>query len=223
MKGTKAFGTLAVIIALVCAGPAMADYTSIVHDLTDGSPDTSYSGGNLTINSTSTQLFLQDPTTLAVSPTNVDVSLSTTFSSFNPAAQPGFPLGSATFTGGSYSLTFDIGIDSYEISGPVTAIVLGVTSAGSGGSIIEGSGLFDATTVDLPGSNNWPAAGLSTIDTITLSIGIDLTGLDWNPQTTNLSNGETLYTLLPNDSGLPEPASLMLLMAGVFGLVRRRR
>lgn len=211
------------------AAPAFGTYVSIQHNLIDGTPDTNFVGGALTISSASTDLELNDddltgPTAPDVS--NVSVFMETFFHSFDPMAGP---FGEAKFTGGSFTLKFDYqgsAGQTYEISGPVVGMVFGVTQithlgGGDWLTIVEGAGLWNALVKALPGSNDWPdGGGWSSFNALTLRIGSDLTGWEWD---SDVTGGQTLYTLTPDDSAVPEPATLMLLTLGGAVLLRRRR
>lgn len=208
-----------VVLGLVAilVQPVFASYTSIEHNLIDGIGDTSYTGGVLTISQALDTVTLNDPAPLPGTVTNAVVSLSTTFNSFDPLAN--LPYGRATFTGGSIALTFDYNGQPYSIGGPIDGMLLGVGSASSTLSTINGEGLFSATA-SLPGSNDWPASGLSSIHALTLRVGANLANFDWSTDWT--APGETLYTLTPDESAAPEPASLLLLVLG-FAMLRRSR
>jgi hypothetical protein len=87
-------------------------------------------------------------------------------------------------------------------------------------STIDGEGLWNATTKTLPLSGVWPdGGGSSSIDTLTIYLGTDLTGWDWSSP---IPDGETTYNIVPSDSAVPEPGTILLLAAGLIGLRRRR-
>lgn len=225
MKGRR---SLWVVLAVSMALPslALASYVSIQHNLIEGTGDTSYINGVLTVNATGVpaqQLTLNDDPPIAQSVSNVSVLMTTNFSSFNPGAN--LPYGEALFTGGSFLLKFDYAGSSgqpYQIGGPISAFVIGIGSASQYLTVINGSGLFNAGTPNLPGSNVWPAGGLSSINSLTLEVGIDLTGFDWDPYNAVMTGGETQYTLTPDDSGVPEPAGLLLVLCSAVFALRRR-
>jgi hypothetical protein len=204
-------------LVAVMAQPVLATYTSIEHNLLDGTGDTTYVGGVLSISQAIDTVTLNDPAPLPGIITNAVVSLSTTFSGFNPLANP--PYGRASFSGGAFSLSFDYNGLPYSIGGPISGMLLGVGSTGPFLSTINGEGLF-AAAYNLPGSNDWPATGLSSIHALTLQVGTDLSGFDWS--TDWAAPGETLYTLTPDESAAPEPASLLMLVLGLAMLRRSR-
>ena len=128
----------------------------------------------------------------------------------------------AFFTGGDVSLTFDYDdgvnpITSHELSGPIEQMVFNVTST----TTIAGAGLFDALTANLPGSGVWPALDLSTLKSLTVVFGGDLSEFDWYGDDLVGGRIESLVTFLPDESGVPGPATLLLLLPGV-ALLRRR-
>jgi hypothetical protein len=130
----------------------------------------------------------------------------------------------AYFTGGNVSLTFQYDDDndglnwtSHELSGPIEQMVFNVTST----TTIAGAGLFDALTVSLPGSGIWPAVDLSTIKSLSVVFGGDLSTFDWYEDELTDGRIESLVTFLPDESGVPGPATLLLLLPGV-ALLRRR-
>jgi hypothetical protein len=204
-------------LVVLMAQPVFASYVSILHNLIDGTPDTNYVGGVLTINQAGNSVTLNDPTPLGGAITNAAVSMSTNFASFNPLANA--PYGQATFTGGSFLLSFDYNGNPYSIGGPITTMTMGVGSASPTLSIINGAGLF-AAVANLPGSNDWPAVAMSSIHALTLRIGTDMTGFDWSTDWTMA--GQTQYSLTPDESAVPEPASLLLLVLGLAVLRRSR-
>jgi hypothetical protein len=201
----------------IVAQPAIASYTSIEHNLIDNIAETNYVGGVLTISQANDAVTLNDPGPLPGTITNAVVSLTTTFNSFNPLSNP--PYGTATFVGGSFSLNFDYNSQPYSIAGPISGMIMKVGSASPLLSVINGEGLFNAVA-SLPGSNDWPATALSSIHALTLQVGTDLTGFDWSTDWS--APGETLYTLTPDESAAPEPASLLMLVLGLAMLRRSR-
>ena len=111
--------SMIVPLSLVFTVPALADYTSIQHNLVDGLGDLQFdaSTGQLTIHATSANLLtLNDPSPLSHPIRNTTIDLVTTF------LQVGSD-GSAEFAGGSITLTFELdnggGFGAYEISGPI--------------------------------------------------------------------------------------------------------
>ncbi len=216
----KTLGAVAVLMFV--ASPALAQYGSIAHSLfTDAGFNTSFNAGVLNISSSNpgVSLFDPGPGTLPGSVSNVQFDMTSSFT--------GFDLGKAQFTGGSISLTFDYtdgGTTSHEISGPITGLLFDFpveTAPGSGIYRIDGIGRWTATTKNLPGSGNWDdGGGFSSIDSLTLNFGQDLSSFDWANDVA--SNGKTAYQLFPNDSAVPEPATLALLSLGAFAVLRRR-
>jgi hypothetical protein len=221
----------AAIGALMFVGtPAMAQYASIVHNMLDGTLDTSFNAGVLTINSASSQnvnLLDPGPGGLPGTVSNAVFNLTSTFNGFDgPQAQ---------FVGGNLSLTFDYEdldtniVTNHEISGPITGLLFNLPALIAPGIYqIDGVGRWTATTKNLPGSTEvggsgiWDdGGGFSSIDSLTLTFGEDLSSFDWANDVVN--NGETNYQLFPNDSAVPEPTTIALLAIGAVGLIRRRR
>ncbi len=218
MKKTT-LAAVAAITLMVGAAPALAQYQSIVHNLLNGTFDTEFNAGTLTISSTnSNNVTLLDPGPggLPGSITNAEFNLTSTFN--------GVVAGQAQFVGGSLSLTFDHDGSPYEISGPVTGLLfdLPVQSPNPAVWTIDGVGRWTATTKSLPGSGIWPdSGGFSSLDSLTFAFNQDLSAFDWANDTINAA--ETNYQLFPNDSAVPEPTTIALLAIGAAGLIRRRR
>ncbi len=221
----------AAIGLLMFAGtPALgAGYASIIHNMLDGTLDTSFNAGVLTVNSSSSQnvsLLDPGPGGLPGTVSNAAFNMTSTFNGFDgPQAQ---------FVGGSLSLTFDYEdssnvVTSHQISGPITGLLFNLPALVAPGIYqIDGVGRWTATTKNLPGATEIGGSGLwddgggfSSLDSLTLTFGEDLSSFDWANDTVN--NGETNYQLFPNDSATPEPSTIALLAIGAAGLIRRRR
>ncbi len=215
-----------VLSALVAWQPALGTYQSIQHNLVDGTNDTSFNAdtGKLEWNSGARTITLNDPMSLGGTIDSASVHLETYLQDYNSGT------GVATFLGGSFELLFDWNGSSgytYHIGGPVEAMLVQIASTSPQLSTIDGEGLFTVENKLLPGSDDWPdGGGFSSIVSLTLAFGVDLSGFEWN-QSAGGAVGpgvlQTTYSLLPNDSAAPEPATLlMLLVIGSLGLVRRR-
>jgi len=228
-------GKSILVVLLVVAGTSsavLAEYQTIAHNLAEGVPDTDFVGGVLTISQAPANTLTLDDNPdldLPYTITNAAVSLETTLFAFHPGSTPSHPSGEAEFRGGTFSLSFDYDnttsgeSGSYHINGPISGIIIGFqeyTPDFGGWSTLTGEGLWTAASVVLPGSNDWDdGGGFSSIHTLTFEIGQDLTYWEWN---TDMEGGETQYNISPNDSAVPEPASVIFLALGSLCLLRRR-
>jgi hypothetical protein len=208
---------LAGVVFTALSPPALAIYQTIEHNLLDGIPETSYTGGVLSLSSpadANNDVFLYDPVQLPGVVTNTSVSLTMSFDGYDVHT------GRAVFSDGIFSLKFDYnGVAGFELSGPVHLMLLEVFVDSPSLSFVFGEGLFTAETVNLPGSNEWPdGGGRSLFDHLGIAFpGVDLTGFDWTTDT--FTDGDGLYSLIPG----PEPGTLGLVALGVVLVVVRRR
>ena len=218
MKKKCAVLMMAAVGLVLVSAPASAQYASIQHNLFNGVGDTTFDPGTgeFRIHATTSNLLtLNDPTPLSGVIANTVIDLSTTFNQV-------LGTGQAQFTGGFLSLTFDFDGSPYEISGPITGVLFEISQVGPN-SKIDGLGRWTATTKNLPGSGIWPdGGGFSSLDSLTLAFGQDLSNFDWENQALN-GRVESLYSLFPNDSAIPEPATLSMLALGAIAMLRRRR
>ncbi|NLX14289.1 MAG: hypothetical protein GXY44_11635 [Phycisphaerales bacterium] len=202
-----------VVSLLAITLPVWAEYVSIQGNLVDGVVDTTFfpDTGRLLIEQSSNLVTLNDPLALPGVINNGHVRIETFLHNVSGLT--------AVFWGGSFSLTFDYNDEPFELSGPISAIQLNINVFTENFSTIDGEGLWSAAAKQLPGSGVWPdGGGFSSIDSLTLVFNQDLSQYDWAEPI----YGETVWSIIPNDSAIPEPATLALLVLGSLELLRRR-
>jgi hypothetical protein len=222
MKGKSA---LAVLALAALAAPAMATYSSIQHNGFDGIDDFSFDGTTLLIDLgnvvPANLITLNDPgPLLGGAVTNGRFQLRATLVSVLNATTARF----GNQPGDFLSLTFDYNGVPKQISGPLFYMDFTLNVQSPAFSTIDGLGDFTPAVINLPGSNDWSPLGphgRSSVDSLTLSFNANLAGFDWTGQPGGYQ--ETQYQLTPGESGIPEPASLVLLAAGALTALRRRR
>jgi hypothetical protein len=196
--------------------PAFADYTGIQHNLFDGTYDTTYIDGTLSVSGDSDLVTLNDPTPLGGAITLAHVELETYF---HHVEEPTPGDVKAVFWGGAYQLTFNYDGTPHHIGGPILAMDFRFNDLAGGTDTIDGEGLFTAA-YDLPGSGIWDdEGGYSSIDTLTLTFDA---GTDWS-WAQDILEAETTYSIAPNDGAAPEPTAIALLALGGLIMARRRR
>lgn len=232
-------------IILLTAGSMLhaAEYTEIRVDGNDGWSDVSYTGGTLTYASDdangafNTMVLKEDTGTLPGDAANIRVGITTDFQDYNESlTEPA----RALFTGGLLDLVFDYSPDggstitSHQLRGAITQGSLEITAAYEDYSTLTGIFQFDTNDPEwgvenLPGSNNWPAPGVSTSVALTFAIGADLSQLKdgttalW--QAVNFPEAgvtyDTSFSFFPEERPIPEPTSLLLAALGALALLRR--
>lgn len=223
----KRLGKVALAVALMAvATPALADMISVQTNLANGIQDSNYNAGTLTIaegplsgvTTTNATIGGTYPTGGDPVYTNTAFSLTTYFDQVISVS--GTPW--ARFLGGSVSLTFDLGANSYELSGPINVLLARVTAANQFVSTIQAEGLFQSLIANMP--EPWAVSGLSglsSIDSLIFDIGEDLSSFNWNTGEW-LGMAEATVQMVPNDGAIPEPATMALLALGGLAVLRRR-
>jgi hypothetical protein len=209
----------AAVLALLVPQVAFGAYTSIAHNLLGGPGDTTYTSGVLHIYEANVHIptLYVDSVALTGTVSEAVVDLSATYNHFDPTRGT---YGTAVFAGGSFSLSFKYDGQPYSIGGPIDGMLVNLDSYTAGISKLVGEGRWTATTKNLPGDVWDDHAGFSSIHALTLEIGKDLRGFQWN--TDIAGAGQTSYNIEPNAAAIPEPAGLVLLALGAVGLLRRR-
>ncbi len=241
MKKRKnvSFSGLTAFLAVMCSASFVyaLEYTEIQNDAFDGVSDASYTGGVFSWSTSDTTGFnllslYEDNAIVPGNTSNVTLTISgLTFQNYG--VLPGPPR--AFLTGGNLTLTFDYDtggpVTSHQLSGPVSGASIEITAAGPGFSTLTGIVNFDTNlgVENLPSSNNWPAVGESTAVALTFAIGADLssyqTAAGWASDMPDDGDGvdyETVFSIVPEEQPIPEPAGLLLLAAGSLLFGRRR-
>lgn len=213
-KGKSIFCAMAA--SAVLAGSAYADISSISHNLGGLGSDTTFNPGNglLTISSAVNNALTVNENGVPISGTVTNAAVTIQTNLVSSTAN------TALFNGGSIALQFNFNGNPYAIGGPISGMEFTFQHLGGNVGQLDGEGLFTAAFANLPGSGVWPdSGGLSSIDSLTLTFDTP-PGWSWQD---GFANAETVYSLLPNDSAVPEPATLALVLAGGLLMVKRRR
>lgn len=158
--------------------------------------------------------------------TKYRVSVNATWSDLTDLSPLGGPA-KASFGEGSFSATFYNLVD----SGKTTPI------ASAGGTLYSSfnfneqetqenpSELYGAAVVQL---TSWNVPGYTWLEGLNSPAGLTATTSNINPSNivnyqSDWSSDNTIITLLADESGIPEPATVCLLGLGALGLIRRKR
>ncbi len=247
MKGSCFRKMAWVAIGVFAAGSVAyaTQYSEIQVNARDNHADLSYDGSHLVYDSTDADgawnlvTLTEDPTgALGGRFRNVSLTMSAVFQDFGvtlPDPARAYFTGDATdYVDLSFEFkpTGALDFTPYQLKGKLTEGSLRVTDASSTSSTLSGKFLFDTRpaaggVIDLPGSGNWPATGLSTAVALTLVVGTDLSPYMDNAELWSVGfpvsmKTDSLFTLSPTEQPIPEPASLFLLALGALVVVRRR-
>lgn len=223
----KAMVSLVALGAIVLpATLAVGQVTSVQANLFTGANDTNFDGSTLTVSEASVlDLVTVNEASALSGYINMSLDLTTNFDSvvLNTSVW-------GKFIGGSVSLKFDDGVNFYELGGPIDVLLVKIDFATGGGTPIaqlSAEGLFQAVTANLPmnPSGNWPVL-TSSLKGLIFQVGQDLTSYQWDnaggpdPWT---GDAESQWQFIPDDSAVPEPTTLALLVLGGIAALRRRQ
>ncbi len=232
-RGVVVLGAVAVLCA---AGPAIAQIDNIQTSWIDATQDTTFDGTTLLVSQTrvapANPVAVNEATFV---PSTIDQYATATVNLTTDFDHVGFDGSNffLVFTGGTLSVTFANSPVApgwpgpYEISGPINALQVRLNNVVGGNSFLDAEGLFMASTTVLPGSGIWSPGQTngtlySSIDGMIINLGEDLSGYDWATHPAWTGVAQTQFQMIPDDTAIPEPASLALLAAGMLLVVRRR-
>jgi hypothetical protein len=153
------------------------------------------------------------------------VTVDATWSDLTDLSQPGGPA-KASFGAGSFMATFFYLTD----PGKLTPI------ASAGGSLYSSFSFNELETVENPSElygaavvklTSWDVPGFTWIEGLNAPAGLTATTSNISPSNivnyqSDWNSNNTIVTLLADESGIPEPATVCLLGLGALGLLRKR-